>query len=62
VIGNPVNTAARLMEAAQMGEMLVSSDFYEEIRRLVPQDRVESRGEVALRGKAEAVRVYSIRP
>jgi class 3 adenylate cyclase len=62
VIGNPVNTAARLMEAAQMGEMLVSSDFYEEIRRLVPQDRVESRGEVALRGKAETVRVYSIRP
>ena len=62
VIGNPVNTAARLMETALMGEVLVSSDFYEEIRRLVPQGRVESRGEVALRGKAETVRVYSIRP
>ena len=45
-----------------MGEVLVSSAFYEAVRRLVPESRVESRGEVALRGKAETVRVYSIRP
>lgn len=62
VIGNTVNTAARLKEMALMGEVLVTSQFYEEVRRLVPENRVESRGEVALRGKAETVRVYSIRP
>lgn len=62
VIGNTVNTAARLMEMALMGEVLVSGAFYEQIRPLVSAERVESRGEVALRGKAETVRVYSIRP
>ncbi|HEV3008575.1 MAG TPA: adenylate/guanylate cyclase domain-containing protein [Burkholderiales bacterium] len=62
VIGNTVNTAARLMETALMGEVLVSAAFYEAVRRLVPENRVESRGEVALRGKAETVQVYSIRP
>lgn len=62
VIGNTVNTAARLKEMALMGEVLVSGAFYDAIRRLVPEDRVESRGEVALRGKSETVRVYAIRP
>ena len=62
VIGNTVNTASRLMEMATMGEVLVSSAFYEAARRHLPENRVEARGEVALRGKAETVRVYSIRP
>lgn len=62
VIGNTVNTAARLKEMALMGEVLVSGEFYEKIRRLVPEGQVESRGEVTLRGKAATVRVYSIRP
>jgi class 3 adenylate cyclase len=62
VIGNTVNTAARLKEMALMGEVLVSGAFYEAVRRLVPESRVEARGEVALRGKAETVRVYAIRP
>jgi class 3 adenylate cyclase len=62
VIGNTVNTAARLREMALMGEVLVSGEFYESIRALVPESQVEARGEVALRGKAATVRVYSIRP
>lgn len=62
VIGNTVNTAARLKEMALMGEVLVSGSLYDTIRRLVPPERVESRGAVALRGKSETVRVYAIRP
>ena len=62
VIGNTVNTAARLKEMALIGEVLVSGDYYDSIRRLVPANRVESRGAVALRGKSETVRVYAIRP
>jgi adenylate cyclase len=61
VIGNTVNVAARLMQMAQADEVLVSGALYEAIRDLVPAARVESRGEVALRGKSEAISVYSIR-
>jgi class 3 adenylate cyclase len=62
MIGDAVNAAARLMQMAQAGEALVSSDVYEAVRDLVPAGRVESRGQVTLRGKAEPVHVYSIRP
>ncbi len=62
MIGDTVNAAARLMQMAQVGEALVSSEFYEAVRELVPAGRVESRGQVALRGKSEPVQVYSIRP
>jgi class 3 adenylate cyclase len=62
MIGNAVNTAARLMQMAQMGEALVSGEFYQAIRELVPASQVESRGEVALRGKSEPIAVYVIRP
>jgi class 3 adenylate cyclase len=61
VIGNTVNTAARLMQMAQADEVLVSGALYESIRSLVPAGRVQSRGEVALRGKSEAIAVYSIK-
>jgi class 3 adenylate cyclase len=60
VIGNTVNTAARLMQMAQVNEVLVSGDFYEAVRAVVPAGRVQSRGDVALRGKAEAIPVYSV--
>jgi len=60
VIGNTVNTAARLMQLAQANEVLVSGALYESIRDLVPADRVEPRGVVALRGKSETIQVYSI--
>ena len=61
IIGNTVNTAARLMQLAQANEVLVSGPVYEVIRDLVPAAAVESRGDVALRGKSEATGVYSIK-
>lgn len=61
VIGNTVNTAARLMQMAQADEVLVSGALFDAIRALVPARRLEPRGEVALRGMAEATSVYSIR-
>jgi adenylate cyclase len=62
VIGNTVNTAARLMQMAQADEILVSGTLFDAIGELVPAARVEPRGDVALRGKSEPIRVYSIRP
>ena len=62
MIGNAVNAAARLTQMAQMGEALVSGEFYLAVRDLVPADKVQSRGPVALRGKSEPIAVYSIRP
>ena len=61
MIGNAVNAAARLMQMAQMGEALVSGDFYESVRDQIAPHRVQSFGPVALRGKAEPIPVYSIR-
>jgi class 3 adenylate cyclase len=61
IIGDTVNTAARLMQVAHADEVLLEATLYEAIRPLLPAERVEARGEVALRGKAEAVRVYSVR-
>ena len=61
VIGDTVNTAARLMQMAKASELLLSGAAYAAIRDLVPAGRVESRGEVALRGKSGATPVYSIK-
>jgi class 3 adenylate cyclase len=60
IIGDAVNTAARLMQMARGGELLVSGTVYESIRELVPAGSVASRGKVSLRGKTEATPVYSI--
>jgi class 3 adenylate cyclase len=60
IIGDAVNTAARLMQMAHAGELLVSGPVYEQIRPLVPASSVAARGNVALRGKSEATAVYSI--
>ena len=62
IIGDTVNTAARLMQMAQADEVLVAATLYESIRPLVPPGRAQARGAVALRGKCEAVGVYSIKP
>jgi adenylate cyclase len=61
IIGDTVNTAARLMQMAQADEVLVSASFYDAVRPLVPAQRAQSRGEVALRGKSGTLQVYSIR-
>ena len=55
IIGDTVNTAARLMQMAQADEVLVSAALYDSIRPLLPAERVQARGDVALRGKSEAV-------
>jgi class 3 adenylate cyclase len=62
MIGNAVNAAARLMQMAQMGEALVSGELYGAIKELVPEGKIESRGQMALRGKLEPIPVYSIKP
>jgi class 3 adenylate cyclase len=61
IIGDAVNTAARLMQMAKASELLVSAKTYEAIRHAVPQGCVEARGDVALRGRTGATPVYSIR-
>src|SRR5204863_7293587 len=60
IIGDAVNTAARLMQMARAGELLVSGTVYDPIRELVPSASVAARGNVALRGKTEATPVYAI--
>jgi len=61
IIGNPVNTAARLMQMAAAGEVLLCGPMYERIRHLVPAGRVEIRGDVTLRGKSESIPVFAVR-
>jgi len=60
IIGNPVNTASRLMEMAAAGEILVCGPYYDSIRHLVGGHRVEGRGDVTLRGRSAAVPVFAI--
>ena len=60
IIGDTVNTAARLMQLAQANEVLVCGTLYASIHELVPGGAC-ARGGVALRGKAAATEIYSIR-
>jgi adenylate cyclase len=60
IIGDTVNTAARLVQLAKAAELLVCASVFGAIRALVPPEHVESRGAVALRGKSQATPVYSI--
>jgi class 3 adenylate cyclase len=59
IIGDPVNTAARLMQLAAAGEVLLCGPLYQRVRHLVPADQVKERGDVTLRGKSEAIPVYA---
>jgi class 3 adenylate cyclase len=61
VIGDAINTAARLTQMAAAGEVLVSGAIYQAVRAALPAARLAPRGDLALRGKAEAIPVYSIR-
>ncbi|MGE5640206.1 MAG: response regulator [Clostridia bacterium] len=60
IIGDAVNTAARLMQMAQAGEILVSGPVYERVKEALPAEGVTARGNIALRGKAEATAVYAV--
>jgi class 3 adenylate cyclase len=62
VIGDAINTAARLTQIANGGEVLVSGAVHDAIRHAVPAGRAAPRGDVALRGKSEPVAVYALRP
>ncbi|MGA8049489.1 MAG: response regulator [Burkholderiales bacterium] len=61
VIGDPVATAARLMQAANANEILVCGRVYEAVRDLLPAGTMAPRGDITLRGKAESVPVYAVR-
>ena len=62
IIGDAVNTAARLMQMAKASELLVSgAGLRGDPRRWCRPARSKSRGDVALRGKSGATPVYSIR-
>ena len=60
IIGNPVNTAARLMQMAAAGEVLVGGPVFERIRHLLSGHRVDGRGDVALRGRSEPIPVFAV--
>jgi class 3 adenylate cyclase/tetratricopeptide (TPR) repeat protein len=57
VTGDPVNTAARLEQAAGPGEVLVGENTYRMVRHAV---RVEAVGPLAVKGKAEPVTAYRL--
>jgi len=56
-----VNTAARLMQTAPANEVLMCGSVYHKVRALLPENSVEPRGEVTLRGKAEPIAIYAAR-
>jgi class 3 adenylate cyclase len=60
IIGNPVNTAARLMQMAAENEILVCGHFFEAVRGFVPEKDVRFRGNVALRGRSGSTTVFCI--
>jgi class 3 adenylate cyclase len=59
VIGDVVNTAARLQHLASPGEVVLSAA----VKRRLPDDFVvHERGVHSIRGKAEPVMLYCLRP
>jgi class 3 adenylate cyclase len=60
IIGDAVNTAARLMQMAKAGEVLISGPVFDVVRGALPAGGVVARGNIALRGKAEPTAVYGI--
>ena len=61
IIGDAVNTAARLVHMAKPAEILLAGPVYQAISSLIPGGAAQSLGNVALRGKTEATPVFSIR-
>lgn len=60
IIGDAVNTAARLMQMAQPSELLLSRPVYESVRGTLDSHRVRFKGQVALRGRSGTIEVYSV--
>ncbi len=57
VVGDPVNVAARLQQAANPGEILIGPDTYQLVRGAVTVDALES---VTLKGKQEPVSPFRL--
>src|SRR5262249_44697134 len=60
IIGDAVNTAARLVQGARAGETLISGPVYDTIRAMIPAGAAKAQGEVPLRGKAGTTSVWSV--
>jgi class 3 adenylate cyclase len=60
IIGDAVNTAARLMQMAQPGELLLARPVYDAVRGTLEGRRVRFKGDVALRGRSGTIEVYSV--
>jgi tetratricopeptide (TPR) repeat protein len=57
VVGDPVNTAARLEQAAAPGEILMSASTYRMVRDAVVAEPIDA---IAAKGEAEPVAVYRL--
>jgi class 3 adenylate cyclase/HAMP domain-containing protein/putative methionine-R-sulfoxide reductase with GAF domain len=57
IIGGGVNLASRLETAAEPGEILISYETYAHVRSEI---RCQSKGEIAIKGMAYPVTVYSV--
>ena len=57
VMGNMVNTAARLMDYAGPGQIIASEAVYEEIKELYETEKLE---DVPLKGRSSTFTLYEI--
>ncbi|MBI5398396.1 GAF domain-containing protein [Candidatus Woesearchaeota archaeon] len=57
VIGDAVNIAARLCSAAAGGQILISEDTYQEVKKSV---RVEKLAPIQVKGKSKPIQIYSV--
>lgn len=58
VIGDVVNTAARLCSQAKAGEIIISCDTYKRVKRFFDVDQLPS---ARVKGKAKPVEIYRVR-
>ena len=57
VIGDTVNTAARLQDAAKENQILITEYCYQQVKESFPCKKLES---IHLKNKAEAIVVYEV--
>jgi class 3 adenylate cyclase/FixJ family two-component response regulator len=57
VIGDTVNTAARLQDAAQPNQILISKDCYEQVKEAFQCKKI---GDIAMKNKAQTLTVYEV--
>lgn len=61
IIGDAVNVAARLMQLAKSGEILIGPTALESLGSLASTVDGNAKQEVAIRGKAQPIEVYSVK-